>query len=256
MHNNCNQTVELIEGLKNELKSKDMSNLPEVVIAPVFTSLYVAREELDKCGCQKIKLAAQNCYYEPKGAFTGEISLDMLKDFNLTYVIIGHSERRQYFGETDEMINKKAHAILENGMLPIICCGETLEQREQGVTDSHIQNQITKALEGISNEDCAKCIIAYEPIWAIGTGKTCDSNEANRVIKMIRNTVKALKGEMAANSIRILYGGSVKPETIEEQMAQSDIDGALVGGASLIKSYGIIKNINILIRFNMKRIFI
>ena len=233
MHNNCAQTIELIEGLKQELKDIDKNLLPEVVIAPVFTSLYVADEELKKCGCNKISLAAQNCYYEPKGAFTGEIAIDMLKDFNLKYIIIGHSERRQYFNETDEMINKKAKAILENGVLPIVCCGETLEQREQGITDSHIQSQITKAFDGISAEDTAKAVIAYEPIWAIGKGKTCDSIEANRVIKMIRETIKSLKGDMAANSIRILYGGSVKPETIDEQMAQSDIDGALVGGASL-----------------------
>lgn len=234
MHNNNAQSVELTEGLKAELKEIDKNLLPEVVIAPVFTSLYVVNEELNKCGCGKIKMASQNCYYEPKGAFTGEVSIDMLKDFsNLEYVIIGHSERRQYFNETDEMINKKAIAILANGLIPIVCCGETLEQREEGITDKHISTQITKAFENISAEDTAKSVIAYEPIWAIGTGKTCDSVEANRVIKMIRETIKSLKGENAANSIRILYGGSVKPETIEEQMAQSDIDGALVGGASL-----------------------
>ena len=131
------------------------------------------------------------------------------------------------------MINKKAKAILANGLLPIICCGETLEQREAGVTDSHIESQIRAALDGISNEDIAKSVIAYEPIWAIGTGKTCDSDEANRVIAMIRSVVKSVAGEEAADAIRILYGGSVKPETIEEQMSKSDIDGALVGGASL-----------------------
>ncbi len=233
MHNNCKDSVALTQGLKAELKEVEKDLLPEVVIAPVFTSLYAVDEELNKCACGKIALAAQNCFYEAKGAFTGEIALNMLKDFNLKYVIIGHSERRQYFNESDEMINKKAKAILAEGLLPIICCGETLEQREEGITDSHIASQITKALEDISAEDTAKSVIAYEPIWAIGTGKTCDSIEANRVIKMIRETVRGLKGDMAADSIRILYGGSVKPETIEEQMAQSDIDGALVGGASL-----------------------
>lgn len=149
------------------------------------------------------------------------------------YVIIGHSERRQYFSETDEMINKKAKAILAGGLIPIICCGETLEQREAGVTDKHIASQIKAALEGISSEDVAKSVIAYEPIWAIGTGKTCDADEANRVIAMIRNVVKEVAGASAADSIRILYGGSVKPSTIEEQMSKSDIDGALIGGASL-----------------------
>lgn len=233
MNNNISASRELIENLKGELKDENKDLMPEVVVAPVFTSLQTVDNMLKECACGKISLAAQNCYFEEKGAFTGEVSVTMLKDFDTKYVIIGHSERRQYFGETDEMINKKAKAILSNGMLPMICCGETLEQREQNVTDEHISRQITMALNEISSEDVAKSVIAYEPIWAIGTGKTCDSIEANRVIKMIRETVRNLKGDMAANSIRILYGGSVKPETIEEQMAQSDIDGALVGGASL-----------------------
>ncbi len=233
MHNNCEESIALVEGLKENLKNLSADSLPEVVIAPVFTSLYAVNKKLQECKCGKIKLAAQNCYFEPKGAFTGEVAIPMLKDFDTKYIIIGHSERRQYFGETDEMINKKAIAILENELLPIICCGETLEQREGGVTDKHITNQIAKALENISPENTAKSVIAYEPIWAIGTGKTCDSAEANRVIKMIREVVRNLKGDFAADSIRILYGGSVKPETINEQMAQSDIDGALVGGASL-----------------------
>ena len=157
----------------------------------------------------------------------------MLKDAGCDYVIIGHSERRQYFSETDEMINKKAKAILAGGLIPIICCGETLEQREAGVTDKHIASQIKAALEGISSEDVAKSVNAYAPICAIGTGKTSDDDEANRVIAMIRNVVKEVAGASAADSIRILYGGSVKPSTIEEQMSKSDIDGALIGGASL-----------------------
>ena len=160
-------------------------------------------------------------------------SVEMAKDAGCEYIIIGHSERRQYFGETDEMVNKKAKKILSEGLVPIICCGESLEQREAGVTDSHIASQIKAALNGLTADEVAKSIIAYEPIWAIGTGKTCDSVEANRVIAMIRNVVKEVAGAQAADAIRILYGGSVKPETIEEQMAQSDIDGALVGGASL-----------------------
>ena len=233
MHNNRAESAKLVSAIKEAIGEIDKDALPEVVVAPVFTSLGTVSENICHCGCERIKLAAQNCYYEPKGAFTGEVSIDMIKDFDAKFIIIGHSERRQIFCETDEMINKKAKAILENGVLPIVCCGETLEQRERGITDSHIQSQITKAFDGISAEDTAKSVIAYEPIWAIGTGKTCDSIEANRVIKMIRETIKSLKGDMAANSIRILYGGSVKPETIDEQMAQSDIDGALVGGASL-----------------------
>ena len=233
MHNLQQEAIDLTNGVMQAWRSEEKSTLPEVIIAPTFTSLYAANKALTDCGCGKVKLAAQNCYFETKGAFTGECSVEMLKDAGCEYIIIGHSERREYFGETDEMVNKKAKAILANGLIPIICCGESLEQREAGVTDYHIASQITKALRELSASDVAKSIIAYEPIWAIGTGKTCDSIEANRVISMIRNVVKGLYDANTADSIRILYGGSVKPETIKEQMAQSDIDGALVGGASL-----------------------
>ena len=225
------EAVEFTEGLKKVICNINRAILPEVVIAPVFTSLYSVNEITKGSNC--IKLSAQNCYWETSGAFTGEVAVDMLKEVGCSYIIIGHSERRQYFCESDEMINKKAKAILASGVTPIICCGETLEQREAGQTDSHIKSQIEAALKDISEEDISKSVIAYEPIWAIGTGKTCDSVEANRVIKMIRETVKTIAGDNAANAIRILYGGSVKPSTIEEQMSQSDIDGALVGGASL-----------------------
>ncbi|MBE7705707.1 MAG: triose-phosphate isomerase [Cyanobacteria bacterium SIG30] len=231
MHNTTKESVELTKGIIEGIKDLNKDSLPEIVIAPVFTSLCSVACELKEC--KEIALSSQNCYYEPKGAFTGEISLDMLKDLNVTNVIIGHSERRQYFKEDDEMINKKAIAILENGLTPIICCGETLEQREMGVTDSHVSSQIVKALENIEPSEIEKVVIAYEPIWAIGTGKTCDSQEANRVIKVIRNTIAQVAGNAVAEKVRILYGGSVKPSTIVEQMAQSDIDGALVGGASL-----------------------
>lgn len=229
------QARELFEGIKGFVKDYSATELPTVVIAPVFTSLSEVEAVRCDCGCggNKISVAGQNCHWENSGAYTGEISVEMLKDAGCDYVIIGHSERRQYFSETDEMINKKAKAILAGGLIPIICCGETLEQRESGVTDEHIASQIRAALSGISNEDVAKSVIAYEPIWAIGTGKTCDSDEANRVIAMIRNVVKEVAGSQAADSIRILYGGSVKPNTIEEQMSKSDIDGALIGGASL-----------------------
>ncbi len=209
--------------------------LPTVVIAPVFTSLNQVHSIPCDCGCggNKLSIAAQNCHWESSGAYTGELSVEMLKDAGCSYIIIGHSERRQYFSETDEMINKKAKAILAGGLIPIICCGESLEQREAGSTDVHIASQIRAALSGISSEDVAKSVIAYEPIWAIGTGKSCDADEANRVIKMIRSVVSEVAGASAADSIRILYGGSVKPSTIEEQMSKSDIDGALIGGASL-----------------------
>ena len=225
----------LFEGIKGFVKDFSAQQLPTVVVAPVFTSLSVVNSVKCDCGCgeNKINVAAQNCHWEKSGAYTGELSVEMLADAGCSYIIIGHSERRQYFSETDEMINKKAKAILAGGLIPIICCGETLEQREAGVTDEHIATQIRAALNGLSEEEISKSVIAYEPIWAIGTGKTCDSVEANRVIAMIRNVVKQVSSESAGEAIRILYGGSVKPSTIEEQMSQSDIDGALIGGASL-----------------------
>ena len=225
----------LFEGIQGFVKDFTAQQLPTVVVAPVFTSLSVVNSVKCDCGCgeNKINIAAQNCHWEKSGAYTGELSVEMLADAGCSYIIIGHSERRQYFSETDEMINKKAKAILAGGLIPIICCGETLEQREAGVTDEHIATQIRAALNGLSEEEISKSVIAYEPIWAIGTGKTCDSIEANRVIAMIRNVVKQVSTEAAGEAIRILYGGSVKPSTIEEQMSQSAIDGALIGGASL-----------------------
>ncbi len=230
-----NEAKSLYEGIKSFVSNYTADQLPSIVIAPVFTSINQVSAIPCNCGCEgtKVAIAGQNCHWETNGAYTGEISVEMLKDAGCSYVIIGHSERRQYFSETDEMINKKAKAILSNGLIPIICCGESLEQRESGITDSWIASQIRAALSGISSEDVSKSVIAYEPIWAIGTGKSCDADEANRVIKMIRGVVAEVAGQNAADSIRILYGGSVKPSTIEEQMSKSDIDGALIGGASL-----------------------
>lgn len=227
------EAKELFLGIAYFAEKFSKEQLPEIVLAPTFTSLAAVESmRCDKCR-PLVSIAAQNCHWENSGAYTGEISVGMIKDMNCEYVIIGHSERRQHFSETDEMINKKAKAILAGGLIPIICCGESLEQREAGITDSHITRQIKAALEGLSEEEITKSVIAYEPIWAIGTGKTCDSVEANRVIAMIRNVVKEVSTNNAGDSIRILYGGSVTPASIEEQMSQSDIDGALVGGASL-----------------------
>jgi triosephosphate isomerase len=230
LNNTIEESKSLVEDIKIKLMDLSAEAMPEVVVCPVFTALSAVSEIVRNTN---ISLGAQNCSSKDSGAYTGEVSLPMLMEVGVSYVVIGHSERREYFFETDEMINEKAKAILAKGLIPIICCGETLEQREQGVTDTHIEKQIRKALEGISSEDVAKSVIAYEPIWAIGTGKTCDSVEANRVIKMIRDVVADVAGQNSADQTRILYGGSVKPDTIEEQMAQSDIDGALVGGASL-----------------------
>lgn len=180
-----------------------------------------------------LKVSAQNSHYEDEGAFTGETSPKALADLGTDYVIIGHSERREIFGETDEDINKKAHAVFNNGMTPIICCGETLEQREAGETDAWIAGQIEAALEGLSADQVAQSVLAYEPIWAIGTGKTATSEQANDTIKVVRQTVEKLYDEDTAQAVRIQYGGSVKPANIAELLEQSDIDGALVGGASL-----------------------
>jgi len=225
------ESVETVEDVKVKLMDCKKDDMPVVVFCPVFTALQAVSSVLEQG--KGLYLGAQNCYWEESGAYTGEVSVEMLKDINVSYIVIGHSERRQYFSETDEMINKKAKAVLAQGLIPIICCGETLEQREEGITDSFVSGQIKAALSGLSTEDIAKSVIAYEPIWAIGTGKTCDSVEANRVIKMIRDVVAEVSSQEAADKIRILYGGSVKPSTIEEQMSMSDIDGALVGGASL-----------------------
>ncbi len=230
-----NKTIEeattLVEDIKIKIMDLDKEKMPVIIVCPVFTSLKPVSDILDRG--EKINLGAQNCYYKDSGAFTGEVSVPMLKEIGVGYVIVGHSERRQYFGETDEMVNLKAKAVFSHGLIPIICCGETLEQREAGQTDDVVKNQITADLKGLTEEQTANSVIAYEPIWAIGTGKTCESAEANRVIKLIRSIVAEVSSSDAADKIRILYGGSVKPDTIAEQMSQSDIDGALVGGASL-----------------------
>lgn len=237
------EAASIVEDIKIKTMDLNTAKLPTIVVCPVFTSIQTVAKTLDHG--KTISLGAQNCFYKDTGAFTGEVSLPMLKDLCVSYVIIGHSERRQYFAETDEMVNLKAKAALTHGIVPIICCGETLEQRESGVTDDVVAKQIKAALDGIDAKEVEKVVIAYEPIWAIGTGKTCDSTEANRVIKMIRSVVAEAANQDAADKVRILYGGSVKPSTIEEQMSMSDIDGALVGGASLdAESFvGIVKGV-------------
>jgi len=231
LNNLVKESIDLTEDIKVKLMDYKKEDLPVVIVCPVFTALQAVSSILEHG--KGLHLGAQNCYWEETGAFTGEVSVPMLADLCVSYIVIGHSERRQYFSETDEMINKKAKAVLSHGLVPIICCGETLEQREAGITDAFVSGQIKAALKDLSEQDIAKSVIAYEPIWAIGTGKTCDSPEANRVIKMIRDTVAEVSSADAADKIRILYGGSVKPSTIDEQMSMSDIDGALVGGASL-----------------------
>jgi len=180
-----------------------------------------------------ILLGAQHCHWEDKGAFTGEVSAAFLKKLNVSLVIAGHSERRELFGETDEIVNKKVLAILRHDMTPILCCGETLDEREAGNAESKVEGQVQAGLAGVSPGDVARLVIAYEPIWAIGTGRTATAEDAQTMCAVVRKTVKDVAGADAAKAVRVQYGGSVKPANIAELMACPDIDGALVGGASL-----------------------
>lgn len=207
---------------------KDTEN--EVILCVPYTDLFYA---LLTAQNTNIKIGAQNMHWEEKGAFTGEVSGKMLKAIGVKYVIIGHSERRQYFAETDESVNKKIKAAFENNLNPIVCVGETLEQREEGKTEEIITNQTRLALEGLTNEQVKNTIIAYEPIWAIGTGKTATSEQANNAIKSIRDKICQIYGQNVANGVIIQYGGSVKSNNAKELFEMSDIDGGLVGGASL-----------------------
>ncbi len=225
-----NKTPEEATAMVRELAPMVEHSDAEVVICAPFTALQAVK---DAAAGTNIKVGAQNMHWEEKGAFTGEISPVMLNALGIEYVIIGHSERREYFAETDETVNKKVHSALAHGLIPIICVGETLEQREQGITRTLVEGQTRAALKGLSLEDVKTCVIAYEPIWAIGTGKTATSEDANEVIGYIRNTVAGLFGQDAADAIRIQYGGSMKPENAAELMAMPEIDGGLVGGASL-----------------------
>ncbi|MDD2553009.1 MAG: triose-phosphate isomerase [Desulfotomaculaceae bacterium] len=202
----------------------------EVVLCPPFTAVTLMSEGLRGSG---IYLGAQDVFWEDKGAFTGEVSPVMLKDAGCGYVIIGHSERRQYFGETDEKVNQKVKAVLGHGLTPIMCVGETLDEREAGVTKKVVRIQTTSGLAGLAPEQAAGMVIAYEPVWAIGTGRTASDEDAQEVIAYIRGIIQEQFGAEAAGNVRILYGGSVKPENTTGLMSKSDIDGALVGGASL-----------------------
>ena len=225
MHKTIAEALEFV----NEVKDRVNNDKVEAVICAPFTLLKDLKQATKGTN---IKIGAQNMHFEEKGAFTGEISPLMLKELDMDYVVIGHSERRQYFNETDETVNKKVLKALEVGIDPILCVGETLEEREAGNTKDVCKVQVEKALENVSKEDLAKVVIAYEPVWAIGTGKTATSEDANDVLAYIREVVANLYGELA-NEVRIQYGGSVKPSNVAEIMNQSDIDGALVGGASL-----------------------
>ena len=215
----------------NELKPLVKDATCDVVVCPTFVCLDAVLKAVEG---SNIKVAAQNMHFEEKGAFTGEVAPGMLEAMGVSYVVLGHSERREYFNETDEALNKKVKAAFAHNLTPILCCGETLEQRENGTTNEVVGAQIKADLEGLSPELAEKVVIAYEPIWAIGTGKTATDEQANETIMAVRSVVAEMFGQEVANKVRIQYGGSVKPGTIKAQMAQSDIDGALVGGASLV----------------------
>ena len=221
-----NEAMKFIEDLAPLVK--DTKN--EVILCVPYTDLFYALLTVQGTN---IKIGAQNMHFEEKGAYTGEISAKMLKSINVEYVIIGHSERRQYFNETDETVNKKIKAAFENGLKPIVCVGVTLEQRDEGTTIDIITNQTKLALEGLTDEQVANTIIAYEPIWAIGTGKTATSEDAQKAIKSIRDKICQIYGQNVSDRVIIQYGGSVKSSNAKELFEMSDIDGGLVGGASL-----------------------
>lgn len=227
MNNNDAESVELVSKLREMISGvKEV----EVVVAPPYTALGSVAEVIKD---SNISLSAQNMFWEEKGAFTGEISPSMLKDIGCQYTIIGHSERRQYFGETNETVNKRLKAALKASLIPIVCIGETLEEREAAKTLAVIEQQLKEGLNNLSSDEMEQVVIAYEPVWAIGTGKTATPQQAQEVHHFIREVIAQIFGGGVAEEIRILYGGSVKPDNIDQLMAQKDIDGALVGGASL-----------------------
>ncbi len=231
MHANHLEAIQMVQKLSYRLDPDDYDRV-EVVVAPPFTALRSAQVVIEQ-DHMRIGLGAQDVYWESEGAFTGEVSAPMLAKLAVQHVIVGHSERREHFGETDETVNKKAKAVIGSGMAPIICVGESLEQREAGSAEQVVVDQVRGALTRMSSEDVADLAIAYEPIWAIGTGRTALPDDAGLITEIIRETVRELTDSDAAESARILYGGSVNPGNIKEFMAKRHIDGALVGGASL-----------------------
>lgn len=227
MYKTIQESIELVNLLKRSVA--DVSEV-EIVVCPPFTSLSDVREVILE---SNIKLGAQDCYWEKEGAFTGEVSCAMLRSAGCEYVIVGHSERRQYFGETNETVNKKEKAALKEGLKPIVCVGERIEERKAGKTFDVIKDHVTNSLAGLTRDDMLKTVIAYEPVWAIGTGLTATKEQAEEAHKYIRGLLQKMYDAELAGSVRIQYGGSVKPDNIKELISQEDVDGALVGGASL-----------------------
>jgi triosephosphate isomerase len=231
MNLNHFEAIQTIQKLAYALNPEDYNHV-DVSVHPPFTDLRSIQTVL-QADDVPIALGAQNVHQEEKGAFTGEVSPGMLQKLDVTYVIVGHSERREIFGETDELVNAKAVAVLKENMTPIVCCGETLEERQAGQAESKVASQIAGSLAGLTAEVVADLVIAYEPIWAIGTGETASTEDAQQMCAHIRSLVKDQWGDDAAAGVRIQYGGSVKPGNAPELMGQPDIDGALVGGAAL-----------------------
>ncbi|CAN5671578.1 triose-phosphate isomerase [soil metagenome] len=232
MHHNHFEAISAIQKLAYLLHKED-TDAVDVSVHPPFTDLRSVQTVLEADDVP-VALGAQHCHWEEKGAFTGEVSPAFLAKLNVSYVICGHSERREIFGETDEMVNTKAKAILKWNMTPIVCCGETLEEREAGSTEDKVGGQIRAGLAGIPAEQVGALVLAYEPIWAIGTGRTASAEDAQAVCAYVRTVVAEVAGADAAAAVRIQYGGSVKAANAPELMAQPDIDGALVGGAALV----------------------
>ncbi len=227
MYKTLSEAIEFVNAVKSSLP--EIEKVDAVICAPALFLPSLVKEAEGS----NLAIGAQTMHYENEGAFTGEISPVQLEDIQVQYVILGHSERRQYDNETDEGVNKKAHAAFAHHLTPIICVGETLEEREANNTVAKVSSQVSKALDGLTEEQVVKSIIAYEPIWAIGTGKTATAEDANEVCAAIRKTVEEVAGSVASEAIRIQYGGSVKPENVVELLSMEHIDGALVGGASL-----------------------
>ncbi len=225
-----NMTPDEAKALVTELIPLVKDAKAEVVVCPPYVDLAVVQPLI---AGTNIKLGSQSIHWAAKGAFTGEVSADMLKAFGVSYAIIGHSERRQYFGETDESVNARAKAAIAAGITPIICVGESLDQREAGETDAFVSGQTVAALKDISAADAEKLVIAYEPIWAIGTGKTATNEQANETVGVVRAAVASVYGKETAEKVRIQYGGSMNPKNASELMAMPEIDGGLIGGASL-----------------------
>jgi len=231
MHHDHFTSIQYAQKLSYALDKKDYDKV-DVVLCPPFTDLRSVQTTLESDRIP-ISLGAQNCYFEKEGAFTGEVSPLMLAKLNVSFVIVGHSERREIFGETDDVVNRKVRAVLAAGMTPIVCVGETLEEREAGATQGKVLGQVAEAFAGVSKEAVAGCVVAYEPIWAIGTGRNATPEDAETTIAVIRGAVAEAAGPEAGEAVRIQYGGSVKPGNIAELMSRPGIDGALVGGASL-----------------------